>query len=394
MKEFLSILFVLLLISCKQGNKETILIKGTFKEEKLDSLTRINNPEIENLLKLEENFFCGEGYRFENMEMLTKKDFDVTFSVIEKMLYANQYKEPTYKVFKEKILTCFGIDIDNYSEDMIIIYRNDNFEEPSEIQDPYFEMRGDHCVYDFCLSNLFISKKKKIITLMLPLRDIYDNRNQSIMPHKEIIALNRYLFNDDKEQMNYLANEKHFMYHLWSFFRFESTIEEANKNSIEFFYTDYPEDQEYKIGEKFFSKNKKGKLFIESRMLNTIVKLFEEKKHFKYIYPLKTYASYLINDKYKRQFTRNEKNKIIAYLANTYDPLFKQYYDGEEEYDETTILYDYKAHIGEKEWEKVKEEYKKNNYYNLPYLLPMIENADEYGTFLNNYKDYIKGEAE
>ena len=36
MKEFLSILFVLLLISCKQGN----------------------NPEIENLLKLEENIFC------------------------------------------------------------------------------------------------------------------------------------------------------------------------------------------------------------------------------------------------------------------------------------------------------------------------------------------------
>ena len=31
MKEFLSILFILLLISCKQGNKETILIKGTFK---------------------------------------------------------------------------------------------------------------------------------------------------------------------------------------------------------------------------------------------------------------------------------------------------------------------------------------------------------------------------
>ena len=229
---------------------------------------------------------------------------------------------------------------------------------------------------------------------MLPLRDIYDNRNQSIMPHKEIIALNRYLFNDDKEQMNYLANEKYFMYHLWSLFRFESTIEEANKNSIEFFYTDYPEDQEYKIGEKFFSKNKKGKLFIESRMLNTIVKLFEEKKHFKYIYPLKTYASYLINDKYKRQFTRNEKNKIIAYLANTYDPLFEQYYNGEEEYDETTILYDYKDHIGEREWEKVKEEYKKNNYYNLPYLLPMIENADNYGTFLNNYKDYIRGEAE
>ena len=55
-----------------------------------------------------------------------------------------------------------------------------------------------------------------------------------------------------------------------------------------------------------------------------------------------------------------------------------------------TILYDYKDHIGEGEWEKVKEEYKKNNYYNLPYLLLMIENADEYGTFLNNYKDHIR----
>ena len=74
--------------------------------------------------------------------------------------------------------------------------------------------------------------------------------------------------------------------------------------------------------------------------------------------------------------------------------MFKQYYNGEEEYDVTTILYDYKDHIGEGEWEKVKEEYKKNNYYNLPYLLPMIENADQYGTFLNNYKDYIRGEAE
>ena len=57
MKEFLSILFILLLISCKQGNKETILIKGTFKEEKLDSLVRRNNPDIPNLLKIPENYF-------------------------------------------------------------------------------------------------------------------------------------------------------------------------------------------------------------------------------------------------------------------------------------------------------------------------------------------------
>ena len=41
-----------------------------------------------------------------------------------------------------------------------------------------------------------------------------------------------------------------------------------------------------------------------------------------------------------------------------------------------TVLADYRDYLDKEEWEKVKQEYQKNNYYNLPSLKAMVEYAD------------------
>ena len=65
-------------------------------------------------------------------------------------------------------------------------------------------------------------------------------------------------------------------------------------------------------------------------------------------------------------------------MANVYDPLFKQYHHDGQNWGEMTILADYQDYLDKEEWEKVKQEYQKNNYFNLTNLKSMIEYADEF----------------
>lgn len=136
--------------------------------------------------------------------------------------------------------------------------------------------------------------------------------------------------------------------------------------------------EQYKIGDIIFNKNKNGELLICDNLLSTFSELYNENKDVKVILPLKYYSSRLIDNQRKDIFNNQEKIKILAYLANLYDPLFKQNHHDSQDWGQMTILADYKDFIGEEEWIKCKNEYKLNNYYGLPNLKSAIEYADKF----------------
>lgn len=120
-----------------------------------------------------------------------------------------------------------------------------------------------------------------------------------------------------------------------------------------------------------------NKLEIRTLFLNSYTGLYNNSKNVKDILILKYLSSNLISDNLKGgNHSNTEKMKILAYLANVYDPLFKQYHHDGQNWGEMTILADYRDYLDKEEWEKVKQEYQKNNYYNLPNLKAMIEYAD------------------
>lgn len=91
---------------------------------------------------------------------------------------------------------------------------------------------------------------------------------------------------------------------------------------------------------------------------------------------LKYLSSNIISDTLKGNHNNIEKIKKLAYLANTFDPLFKQYHNDGQDWGEMTVLSDYRDYLDKDEWEKVKQEFQKNSYYKLPHLKAMVEYAD------------------
>lgn len=359
------IILILLLhycVGCSQ-NKNSITKQNHAPAMKEISKNSINPADIKKHIEQQANYTCDDASEA-NEYVFNKTDLDIALPLIEEMLQSNGYAAPEYSTFKNAINKYFKINIDESPDNIIIINRND-----------FFQYKGNlnKDVYDLCLTNLFIDKKRKFITPMAALTDIYDIKSQNVKQNLKLLLLNKYLFNDDKSGISYLVNnEAKFMYDMLVLFRFDE-LKRSNKKSITIFYEN---SEKYLIGDVIFNKNKNGELLICDNLLSTFSELYNESKDVKVILPLKYYSSRLIDNQRKDIFNNQEKIKILAYLANLYDPLFKQNHHDSQDWGQMTILADYKDFIGEEEWIKCKNEYKLNNYYGLPNLKSAIEYAD------------------
>ncbi|SDG64621.1 hypothetical protein SAMN05421825_3752 [Epilithonimonas hungarica] len=364
-KFFLLLFTLIYCVSCSQNKENHSIIQDNTTTMKNDNKDK-NMKEIENQIKLQRSYTCGDISESDEY-VFSKKDLDILLPLIEEMLQSNGYMKPDYAKFKEVIERKFHINIDETSDDIFIINRND-----------FVQYKGslDENLYDLCLTNLFIDKKRKFVTPMLLLENIYDSKSQKIKQNLKISLFNKYLFNNDKSGVSYLVNnESEFMYDILVLFRFDDIVK-SNKKSLNIFYSNMEMGDKYKIGDVIFNKNKKENLFICNNLLSTFSDLFNENKEIQKILPLKYYSSRLIDNQRKDIFKEKEKMKILAYLANIYDSLFKQYHHDGQNWGEMTILADYRDYLDKEEWEKVKQEYQKNNYYNLPNLKAMVDYAD------------------
>ncbi len=332
----------------------------------------------------------------------TLKDLESTESIIAKELEDNGYKKPGTEEFINKINTIFKRVIDPKSESK---YLHINFEDKCSKDLKLYKNSNSIDVNPYSTyvfkNGLFISDLYSIPEIMdytknselsqfendaennnhikdikiYYWKDIAELKNIRKQNIKTIVARNMYFFNNNKSYITWLVqNDQIFIKNLIKFFGYdgeskfnEYVINNLNLNSL---------NNGHELLSYIVSKDCEGQLDIRTSFLNSYESIYNNSKNVNDILILKYVSSKLINNESKNSFNDKERMKILAAIANIFDPIFKKSHHDGQNWGEVTILADYRDFIGEEDWNKVKNEYKINNYYNLPNLKSMIEYAD------------------
>jgi len=334
----------------------------------------------------------------------TQNDLDAITPILKDILKSNGFKTITTEEFNDKIKIIFNRIIDVKSNSK---YLYANFQDkcdrnikyfPNDFAEVYgtFIIKGDNFISDFFAIPQIVDYQKypefknveneKIIVydeiekteITIPhwkdIKNLSEERTKNI---QVLVARNMYLFNENKSYAIWLkSHDQEFVKSLVTVFGYE---EESIFN--EFVINDYLKNgisESLKIGDLIFTRNCNKTLSIKEKLLSSHIAIFEETNDVKVLLPLKYYSSEIMELKDNSKFNWNEKIKIVAYLANTFDPNFKKYHSKQANWGDLTILADFRDLLEESDWTKVVLEYKKNNYYGLSNLKEMIDYANKF----------------
>lgn len=396
MKNILLIGIVLMMNKCNSQKPINNMSNTHYVKQDSDSYIPVLKSQLSSGVSGEKNETDYPTYKF------TLKDLEATESIISKELEDNGYKKPAKEDFINKINMIFKRVIDPKSESKYLhinfedkcskdlkLYKNSNsidinpystyiFKNGRFISDLYsipeiMDYTKNPELFRFekdAEKNNYIKDVK--IYYWKDMTDLKEIRKQNI---KTIVARNMYLFNNNKSYVTWLVqNDQIFIKNLIKFFGYdkepkfnEYVINNLNSNSL---------NNARELLNYIASKDCEGKLQLRNSFLNSYESIYNNSKNVNDILILKYVSSKIINGEAKNSFSNKENMMILASLANIYDPLFKKYHHNGQNWGEVTILADYRDFIGQEGWNKVKNEYKINNYYNLPNLKSMIEYAD------------------
>ncbi|PQL90563.1 hypothetical protein [Apibacter adventoris] len=354
------------------------------QEQENVNIEKVLNNQLENGASAENEVTdIPTGYIF------TEEDVNVESTVIRKILDNNGYKA-NQDDFNDKITKIFG------TKQINPFYIN-TLEGKCNIN-----TKLNHDIFDFPSAQIYVIPNKQIIfpILLLPQlidyqkdypktalvedkinksfvkddykvnlklwRDVKDLSKQRRFNQQLLIARNKYLFNDDPSQFVWLTNnDKDFMESLVTTFGYTENkkllnwVMENNYNKAEEFIKNY-----------VFVKNCQGDLEIRKDILKYIADNTNENEN-TYYKALESFGYHTSDNKF---FNKNEKTKIIAYIANILSPLFYKYtkLEGKALWNPGTMLYN--LSISDK---NLIPEIEKNNYYKLPNLKQAIDNLDE-----------------
>lgn len=412
-KILISCIQVLVLFSCQgQENKTAIQLNNENKEattkpiEKPTENKPVMNNEIDlkkiaEHIELQKRVFV-EDHTPDNEYIATREDLDLQQPLIEKTLFNSGYKFPEYAEFRERVKYLFGIDLDKSKETIVTLYplrfanlRGVAYTDEEIKGNVSKSMTFDQYKYTFARFewNLFIDKERKIITPMVFLEDLIkinsiDKKEYSVKQNLSIVSLNKYLMYGDKAGLIYLlSREKEMAHDLLLNFNFDKE-DKINKSVLDSLYNRYKSDG-YRFGQEvrnliFVDNFKTGdKLYIREGILKTIEHITNENEG---IYTINLISStlYLLRELDKSDLTKVQKGysyKIIGYMANTCDPLFRKYHLSKTvRWRRGNILGSYHASLVDdlEPWYDLKNTFIENNYYNLPHLKEMVAYAEEF----------------
>ncbi len=334
----------------------------------------------------------------------TLKDLEATESIVSKELEDNGYKKPAQEEFINKINTVFKRIIDPKSETKYLHINFDNkcskdfklFKNSNSIDvDPY-------STYIF-KNGLFISDLYSIPEILdytknselsqyekdaennnhtstevkiYYWKDVSNLKEQRKINIQRIIARNMYLFNNNKTYIIWLlSHDKNFVKLLVKNFGYD---DEPKFN--EMLINEYIQSKDkYKIGEIIFAKNCNKELEIRNGILLSLTEIYQKSSDPKDLFGLMEFCSKLLETDEYNNYSEKEKIKMIAYLANTYDFMFKKNHRNQDGWDPRwNILGAYFEDDSRStvKWSQLKEEIQKNNYYNLPNLKEVMSYAE------------------
>ena len=403
MKKIKLLVLSLILFNCNGQDKKNVNKSGTMKDT--------NIAKIENILKeqlnagmsgLFEETTDGETYQY------SSHDLDVIIPLQKEKLKLSGFKFLPNSEFNTKINQIFGRIIDPKSQSKYLytsplekceknIFFNRNKYTASITPPSYYIVKNENFITDLYAIPEIIDYQKRYPNIY----KLEDNINTNIVTDGNNVKLNLWKNADDLEKRRnfneqLLVNRNKFLFNdnkaslVWLKFHDEFFLESLVKT---FGYTKDKDllawvmkknDDENKVKElinsSLFVRNCKGELEIRDGILKYIEEnTTDDEKSQNYAQELASYD--LENTDYS--WTEKERYKIIAYIANTYDYMFQK---TQNLGNTNRVRISYLGNIffnsfrndNEKKWKELEENFKINNYYNLPQLKSMMSYALEF----------------
>lgn len=331
------------------------------------------------------------------------EELEASAETAKKILLSNGFRELSDNEFSDKIKTIFGRIIDlnsgnpflyvNYFDKCdrsFVTYSNNSVDYEGGYIDKQRKLFTDFYylpeILDYqkeypTLNNVEsgkISRKSSSQTdVEIPhWKDVANLKEQRKLNVQRIIARNMYLFNNNKTYIIWLVtHDKNFIKLLVKNFGYDK---EAKFN--EMLINEYIQSKDmYKIGELVFAKDCNKELEVREGILQSLTAVYQKSSNPHDLFGLMEFSSKLLETDEFNNYSEKEKIKMIAYLANTYDFLFKKNHRHQDGWDPRwNILGTYFEDDSRSKvkWPKLKEEMQKNNYYNLPNLKEIINYAE------------------
>lgn len=364
----LSLSLLLTLLSCDKKDKTN----NTEKQN--NNYQSMNAKEIKELINLQKNANF-EDFRPDNPYKPSEIDLNTLIPLVKNGLANAGFKTISDEEFKNKVNDIIKSNKIKNHNDFTTLFAN--------TLDRTTKTLDDH-EFDFDLTNnQFIVKKYNFIIPMLFLENVVkmkDDNNYSIVLPQNIIARNKYLFNDSKADLTWLlSNDKDFLKTLVISFGYDKEAK-INKMILEDFYAEF--DDKQKIGFLFFTKNLNNNFEIRQGLIEYVYNNTTVKDN-RFIYALDdyTYALYGKNldkiygdDDPAKIFNAIEKANIVAIIASIEIPAIEKFKSENPElwnYTESAL---YNIGVSHPE---VFEIIKKQNYFGIKGMKEILENTSD-----------------
>ena len=381
------IVLMLILCQCKQSSKNT-----NSASDKQDS-TLIQNDSIISMnslkemgvdkdvlmrhLKLQELAWCGGDFRDDQSKPRyepTKEDFLLTIPFVERYLYSHGYRQPTKNVFQERLKYVFNVQL------------------KQEDKKTYEFIAGSKD-YDFANAYYAISSKG-FITYNWLLRDLIAVENDKVRLKPEvlklILALNNFVFYDDRTAFKFLELSKHKGDDdFGDFYDGEMILQELfevykyfGSQLLNQWYFQKTKGRRFAFDKYIFERNSNNQLIAHQSLMETIERNTNEKGT--YITQLGLYVYKVLQDEDEMNayhYNLEDKAQMFCYFANLEYKMRKKYYPGSFNYigDFGRTSYTY---IIMTNCEAVYEEAKRHNYFGIS-KPAMMEEMEQEGLELN-----------
>ncbi|WP_445709993.1 hypothetical protein [Flavobacterium sp.] len=367
-------LFFLIIVSLSCNKKSKKEDNSNIKNNK-----EMNINDIKKQIELQKNANF-EDFRPENPYKPEEIDVNLLIPIIYEGLKSTGYKFLSNQEFQVKIKN---------------LVKNNKVKENKTFTTIFFNNLDGQCntlfEHEFDLTNnQFIVNNYNFITPMLFLEDVISidsNNNYSIKIPQNIIARNKYLFNDSKADLAWLlVNDKDFLKQLVCSLGYDiepkiskMVLEEDYKVCSELIPI-----QHERIGELFFTKDCDN-IFNIRRGLLDYVRDNTNANDNRFLYALSNYSDNVYSEGLDNVFERNpskifnenEKAKIVAIIASIEIPLSEKYKSENPELWNNTGSSLYNIAVSHPE---VIDIIKKENYFeidNLKQIIDLIENEIE-----------------
>ncbi len=332
---------------------------------------KIQETDILNINKLSEileNQKKLENEETEDEYQLSQNDLDVLSDVLSQGLKNQGYKIISNEDFIDKIKNVFNINTKcvDYGEvgNRYFVYHGNAMDGRKEtLENNLFESYTE-------TGNLFFDKKNKLITNFTFLKNILsiNGKDYSINVPQTTLARNKYLFNDSKADFTWLKfNDKIFLESLVKTFGYVN-----DKDLLAFVLENNYQKQE-ELEKIVWNRKCEGEFVVNKEVFNLAKNWKTEKRHDFLMYML------FVVQKMKKEFESNneltfsQKAKVLGLIS---------YYATQIGNIDNTHAYSFFPMLSGKNYD---DEFKKNNYYNIPDFKAVYEDTRTGGIDIDNW---------